>query len=69
MTDATFACGLLSNVLVITFSWVRTYDIARLAAKANIRTSLSTLILRDGEPLLSRLRWAVAYALRLRVAL
>ena len=51
MSDTTFALGLLASVLGITFTWARTYGVARLAARANIKTSFAMLILRDGAPL------------------
>ncbi|KAI0375732.1 hypothetical protein BV20DRAFT_1048009 [Pilatotrama ljubarskyi] len=39
---------ILTDVLVLSITWWRTYGIRKAAVEANIRMSLSTLILRDG---------------------
>lgn len=49
---ASRSCVIVTDVLVLVITWWRTYGTRKAAAEANIKVSLSTLILRDGEPLL-----------------
>ncbi|EIW61279.1 uncharacterized protein TRAVEDRAFT_44095 [Trametes versicolor FP-101664 SS1] len=45
---ATRASVIVNNVLVIALTWWKTYGIRKLVAQANMKVSLSTLLLRDG---------------------
>ena len=40
-----------TDLLVVAITWIRTYKLSKLAASANIKTSLSSLLLRDGKNL------------------
>ncbi|KAH9846947.1 hypothetical protein C2E23DRAFT_890400 [Lenzites betulinus] len=42
------SCVIVTDVLVLVITWWRTYGTRKAAAEANIKVSLSTLILRDG---------------------
>ncbi|TBU54176.1 hypothetical protein BD310DRAFT_936495 [Dichomitus squalens] len=42
-------CGYVANFIVVAITWYRTAGIAIAARKARLRTSLVSLILRDGE--------------------
>ncbi|OCH87151.1 hypothetical protein OBBRIDRAFT_806256 [Obba rivulosa] len=41
-------CSITSDVIVIAVTWLKTYNISRAAIRSNIRSPLSTLLLRDG---------------------
>ncbi|KAJ3478192.1 hypothetical protein NLI96_g9926 [Meripilus lineatus] len=40
--------NILSDIIILVLTWTKTYGIKKAAAQAGLRTSLSTLILRDG---------------------
>lgn len=48
MTYATRACLILSDVLVLIVTWIKTFGQWRSARQANVRVSLTTCLLRDG---------------------
>ncbi|KAL1944236.1 hypothetical protein VTO73DRAFT_3421 [Trametes versicolor] len=45
---ATRASVIVNDILVIALTWWKTYGIRKLVAQANMKVSLSTLLLRDG---------------------
>ncbi|KAH9846946.1 hypothetical protein C2E23DRAFT_946664 [Lenzites betulinus] len=45
---ATRSCAILSDALVISITWWRTWGIRKLVAQANVKVSLASLLLRDG---------------------
>lgn len=48
LTTATRVCSIVSDLLVITVTWWRTYALKREADRLHMRASLATLLLRDG---------------------
>ncbi|KAI0674248.1 hypothetical protein C8Q78DRAFT_966836, partial [Trametes maxima] len=48
-TTTTRICLIVADALVICVTWGRTYRFRASAAQANVKTSLLTLLLRDGE--------------------
>ncbi|KAI0352861.1 hypothetical protein OH77DRAFT_1427975 [Trametes cingulata] len=54
---------ILTDVLVLCLTWWRTYDVRKAAAHANIKMSLSALMLRDGMVLLVLNTFHIAFSL------
>ena len=52
-----FASSIATDLLVIVITWARTYKLRSLAAKANIKASLSSLLLRDGKQQYCATHW------------
>ena len=48
MTIVTRVCAIVSDLLVITITWRRTYAMKREADRLHIKASLASLLLRDG---------------------
>ncbi|KIP06895.1 hypothetical protein PHLGIDRAFT_443062 [Phlebiopsis gigantea 11061_1 CR5-6] len=45
----TRSCVIAGDLLVIVLIWIKTYNVSRQARHLNIKTSLTTLFLRDGS--------------------
>ncbi|KAH9829110.1 uncharacterized protein C8Q71DRAFT_912057, partial [Rhodofomes roseus] len=45
---ASIATSIAADAIVFVVTWRRTYDVVRLSREANIKVSLSSLLLRDG---------------------
>ena len=48
VTIVTRVCAIVSDLLVITATWWRTYAMKREADRLHIKASLASLLLRDG---------------------
>ncbi|KAH9936021.1 hypothetical protein B0H21DRAFT_758942 [Amylocystis lapponica] len=48
LSNALYTCTIVGNILVLIFTWIRTYGIHKLTSEAHTKASIATLILRDG---------------------
>ena len=53
------ASMIAADLLVMVATWARTYELRKLAASANIKASLSSLLLRDGKHLYNVQSWFI----------
>lgn len=44
----THTCAIATDLLVVVLTWIKTFEIKRVAAGLRLKTSLTTLLLRDG---------------------
>ncbi|KAI0754175.1 hypothetical protein C8Q80DRAFT_1265851 [Daedaleopsis nitida] len=48
LSMVTHTCAIATDLLVVVLTWIKTFEIKRVAAGLQLKTSLTTLLLRDG---------------------